>query len=53
MARREFTVHEVVVGAVVCESRRKRTLLNAVIGALLFTGFFALLWFAGSAVTRY
>ena len=31
----------------------KRTLLCAVIGALVFTGFFALLWFAGSAVTRY
>jgi hypothetical protein len=31
----------------------RRTLLCAVIGALVFTGFFALLWFAGSAVTRY
>jgi hypothetical protein len=30
----------------------KRPLLGAVIGALVFIGFFALLWFAESAVTR-
>ena len=30
----------------------KRPLLGAVLGALVFIGFFALLWFAESAVTR-